>query len=275
MVICGIYKITSPSGRVYIGQAVNIERRHQEYRGLLNKIKGQPRLYASFKKHGVEKHIFETLEECEESELNCRERFWQDEFDVLSKRGLNCVLQECGEKVRVISEETRRKLSEASKGRVVSEETRRKLSAGNKGRKRTESQLNEMRKRRHSEEACKKMSNSRKGKAHTEYTKKKMKDRWVGKIHPRTGTVVSQESREKMSKAKKGIKFSDEVIKQRSEKMKGSDNPKSKLVLCITTGIYYPCLKEACIAMGGSYVNLSKMINPNNPRKNKTDLIYV
>lgn len=29
---CGIYKITSPSGRVYVGQSVDIERRFAEYR---------------------------------------------------------------------------------------------------------------------------------------------------------------------------------------------------------------------------------------------------
>ena len=32
----GIYKITSPSGRVYVGQSTNIEKRFAEYRGLRN-----------------------------------------------------------------------------------------------------------------------------------------------------------------------------------------------------------------------------------------------
>jgi hypothetical protein len=32
--IVGIYKITSPSGKVYIGQSINIERRIKEYKNL-------------------------------------------------------------------------------------------------------------------------------------------------------------------------------------------------------------------------------------------------
>jgi hypothetical protein len=36
--ICGIYKITSPSGKVYIGQSVDIKRRFTTYK-ILNKSK--------------------------------------------------------------------------------------------------------------------------------------------------------------------------------------------------------------------------------------------
>ena len=53
----GIYKITNPKGRVYIGQSLNINRRFATYK--IEACKGQTRLYASFKKYGVEKHKFE------------------------------------------------------------------------------------------------------------------------------------------------------------------------------------------------------------------------
>ena len=32
----GIYKITSPSNKIYIGQSINIERRFKEYKTLKN-----------------------------------------------------------------------------------------------------------------------------------------------------------------------------------------------------------------------------------------------
>ena len=72
--VCGIYKITSPSGKVYIGQSIDIKRRFTSYK-TLNKSKRQVKLYNSFVKYGVENHIFETIEECLVDFLNERERF--------------------------------------------------------------------------------------------------------------------------------------------------------------------------------------------------------
>lgn len=123
MAICGIYKIISPTDRVYIGQGVNIKRRFYRYKSL--DCKEQIILYKSFLKHGVENHSFEIIEECPVDDLNCRERHWQDFYDVLNG-GLNCVLQECGEERYVISEETRKKQSNSAKGRVWSEESKEK-----------------------------------------------------------------------------------------------------------------------------------------------------
>ena len=103
----GIYKITSPSGKIYIGQAVNLRSRYLRYKNP-NCTKQQVRLKNSFLKYGFENHQFDIIEYCSEDELNCSERFWQDEFDVLGKDGLNCVLQECGEKRKEFSEEYRK-----------------------------------------------------------------------------------------------------------------------------------------------------------------------
>ena len=48
--ICGIYKITSPTGKIYIGQSVDIKKRwnHHKYA----KDKKCSKLYSSFKKYG-------------------------------------------------------------------------------------------------------------------------------------------------------------------------------------------------------------------------------
>lgn len=45
-----VYKLTSPSGKVYIGQTYNINRRFSVYRNL--NCKPQSKLYASIKKYG-------------------------------------------------------------------------------------------------------------------------------------------------------------------------------------------------------------------------------
>ena len=92
----GIYKITSPSGRVYIGESIDMNRRFKCYKYTFKKDKTQPKLYRSFRKYKVENHIFEIIEECEIDELKCRERYWQDFYDVINV-GLNCKLTECGE----------------------------------------------------------------------------------------------------------------------------------------------------------------------------------
>ena len=105
----GIYKITSPSGRIYIGQARDIEKRWKSYRRLDKSIRFQVKLYNSFQKYEVDSHKFEIIEECEFEKLNERERFWQDEFDVLNG-GLNSILQSTEELPRVCSTETKAKL---------------------------------------------------------------------------------------------------------------------------------------------------------------------
>jgi group I intron endonuclease len=100
----GIYKITSPTGRIYIGQAVSIEKRKKSYEK--SKCKGQTRLYASLVKYGFCEHLFEVIEECSIEELNTRERHWQDFYDVLGLKGLNCKLQSTVEHRMVHSQES-------------------------------------------------------------------------------------------------------------------------------------------------------------------------
>ena len=102
----GIYKIISPNNRTYIGQSRDIEKRFESYI-TYKSIKGQIRLYNSFKEYGVKNHMFEIIEECLFEELNIRERYWQDFYDVTSKKGMNCVLVDTDELPRIYSKETR------------------------------------------------------------------------------------------------------------------------------------------------------------------------
>lgn len=79
----GIYKITSPSNNIYIGQSINLERRLARYKSNLNSSKGQIRLNRSFIKYGVENHLFEIVLECSIEELNTKERYYQELFDCI------------------------------------------------------------------------------------------------------------------------------------------------------------------------------------------------
>ena len=136
-----IYKITSPTNKIYIGSTNNFNRRIKEYKSL--KHKQQTRLYNSFLKHGYNKHIFEIIEECEIENLYIRERYWQEHFNVLNKYcGLNCQYVNTSDKPKYLSEETKLKISKATKGKnnprynkEVSIITKNKISKANKGRK--------------------------------------------------------------------------------------------------------------------------------------------
>lgn len=119
----GIYKVTSPEGKIYVGQSINISKRFSDYLQLNTKTKNQPLLWESFLKHTPSNHIFEVIEFCEKHELNSRERYWQEFYDVLNG-GLNSLLQECPGKKRVLSETVKKQISENWKPRKITEEER-------------------------------------------------------------------------------------------------------------------------------------------------------
>ena len=96
----GIYKITSPTKRIYIGQSIDIKRRFYNYKKI--KCQGQPLLYSSLKKYGVETHKFEILCECERHELNERERYYQELYSVIGLNGLNLILTQTKFKKREV-----------------------------------------------------------------------------------------------------------------------------------------------------------------------------
>jgi group I intron endonuclease len=151
--ICGIYKITSPTGKIYIGQSANIKKRINYYKNLL--CKQQIMLYNSIKKYGMDAHDFIILKTCQKNELNEFEIFYINKYNSFnSDIGMN--LQSGGHnysfsditKLKMsksqmgntkrlgfkVSEETRKKMSDCKIGRIVSEETRLRMSIANKGK---------------------------------------------------------------------------------------------------------------------------------------------
>ena len=112
-----------------------------------------------------------------------------------------------------MTEEVRRKMSESAKGKIISEETRRKLSEAHKGRKHPPV----------TEEARKKMSEfqrNRVRKPMSEETKKKLSEAHKGKNKP----PLSEETKRKMSEVRRGKKRTTPITEEHIRKLVASRN---------------------------------------------------
>jgi group I intron endonuclease len=128
--ICGIYKITSPTNKIYIGQSVNIYRRINHYVNIM--CIDQPKLYHSLVKYGWNAHIFEIIHECEASELNNLEKHYIKIFNSFNtEHGLN--LTDGGEGANV-TQETREKIRLCKIGVSRPTSMRKKLSNTKRGK---------------------------------------------------------------------------------------------------------------------------------------------
>jgi len=127
----GIYKITNPKGRIYIGQSVNIESRKSKYK-CISHISKQPKIFSSIRKYGWENHIFEVIEECSIEQLNERETFWKKYYlgqvNGNWKQVMFCNLYDSGG--GPLSEETKQKIGNSKKGKIPSDETKQKRIMG-------------------------------------------------------------------------------------------------------------------------------------------------
>ena len=115
---------------------------------------------------------------------------------------------------------------DGSSGTVVSEETRRKKSEATKGKN------NPFYNKSHSEESRRKISEAAKGennywcgKSHSNETKKKISQANKGENHPLYGKSHSEETKIKMSEVKKGKCFSEEHRRKISAATTGKNHP--------------------------------------------------
>jgi group I intron endonuclease len=245
--IVGIYKITSPSGRVYIGQSRNMNGRKRLYKYL--HCKGQPKIYNSIKKHGWDNHHFEIIHplpiDIDQADLNNYEQVYLDAYrnagvDVLNIREAGSNGKPTPESSRkmvetrrnrgsyIISEEARKKLSQHRKGKPGikhSEATKQKLSIINKGRIQ-------------SDEAREKNRQSQLGRKHPEHVKSKIGDANKNSKRPdlaeynrthkkgKPGRKLSQETKDKIGKAHKGNAWGKGRIQSEHEKKMRSEMTK-------------------------------------------------
>lgn len=189
----GIYKITSPTGKIYIGQSVDIKNRWSQHKFELGYKHIKSKLKNSFKKHSFENHKFEVQEECPVELLNNRERFWQDYYNVLGPNGLNLLLVESSLETKVYSEESKHNISQSLKkyNSSLTEEQRvvknRKTSESMKGitlgRKHTEETKLLLSKRntgkKHTPEAIEKIRQASKSRIITEEFREAVRKAWV------------------------------------------------------------------------------------------------
>lgn len=105
-----IYKITSPSGKIYIGQTRNLYLRKIMYKKL--HCYKQRKLFASITKYTWEAHTLEVIEYCSIDMLNIKEKYWIKFYDS-SNIGMNLT---SGGDSYTRSEETNIKISESKKG---------------------------------------------------------------------------------------------------------------------------------------------------------------
>lgn len=186
-----IYKITSPSGRVYMGKSICLDNRLSSYKTL--NCKSQPKLYNSLVKYGYDNHSLEVIDSFFGDNLfaNGKEMFWIRSYMSNSNKwvstysydkGLNLTDGAEGMTGYKYSEESKRKMSIAGRGkpkyklrgRPMSEETKRKLSEKGKLRPSPNlgKKLSEERKR---QIGVSKVGNKYMlGKSHSEETRKKI-----------------------------------------------------------------------------------------------------
>lgn len=247
--IIGIYKITSPNGKIYIGQSINIPKRFNTYKTL--NCKPQIMLYRSLVKYGYDSHRFEVLTTCLEGELNRYERYFQDVyFGINPKKSLNCKLTTTDTRSGKFSLETRTKISIAHKGKKLSPETIAKL----------------------------------KNRVVSNETKLKQKIARIGRklsvehklniSKSGSGRVVTPETRAKIGAANKGRKpgcygkkYSKEYCLWRSQ-----NSYQAKQVIDTNTGIIYRSGKEAAKHCNIVYSTLNQYLR--GARINITSLKY-
>ncbi len=246
---CGIYKITNPKGKIYIGQSINIEKRFREYRYL--GCKTQQLLYRSLFKYGIEKHLFEILIECLESELNDKERYYQDLYSAVGKNGLNLKLTTANDRSGSLSQEVKDKIGSAHKG------VPKKKESIEKGKISLQKRYDEG------------FVNPRKGAVPSLEMREKL-----SKI--RSGSKLSDDHKESIRLSLLGHKRL--VGRKLSESHKencrlNATKHHSKLVLDTVNGIFYESAKELSDLSGLVHSTLRSRLNGS--FKNNTNYIYV
>jgi len=167
--IIGIYKITSPSGKVYIGQSRHCLYRWKYHYSKLH-CKRQRHLYNSLLKYGYDNHKFEILEKCNVEMLDDLEIKYIEQYNSTDKTiGMN--------------------LRAGGNGVIISQKTRELMRLNALGN-------TNMLGKNHTEESKALISKNRSGIKPSDETRRKMRQARLGKKH-------SVKTREKLSKANK------------------------------------------------------------------------
>ncbi|MBP5710583.1 MAG: hypothetical protein J6W84_06360 [Bacteroidales bacterium] len=228
-----VYMHITPSGKKYIGlTSMAVEERWASGRGYQTQLFGR-----AVKKYGWEniEHIILATDLSKEAACDLEQLLIKIYNTQNPKFGYNISDGgDCSALGMHHTEETKRKLAQASKGRVVSEETRKKLSAAFKGRPISEDQKQRLREinlgKHHSEETKRKISEAGKGK-HCGKDNPMYGKGFFGKDNPMYGKHLSEEAKKHLSDINKGELnhfYGKHHTEESLQKMRGPRKPLGK-----------------------------------------------
>lgn len=245
-----VYKITNKvNGKVYIGfSSFSVEKRFKEH------CEGKKSYFQrSISKHGPDNFtrevIFQTEDKIEALE---KEVFYIAQHNSTNREfGYNSHPGGLGGN---LSDEAKQKISIKSRGRIskpISEETRRRISEAQKGKKA-------------SEEARRNMSKAQKGKKISEEQKKKLsiarKGKFTGEANPFYGKKHTEETRKKIASReyKKGAEHHQRWINC-GRQFTEENHPRARSVSI--NGVKYFSRNDACRKLGVSRKILTRQIS--------------
>ena len=137
----GIYIIENlVNGHFYVGQANGLARRFNEHSSMLQRSKHDNiHLQRAYNKYGSEAFVMFMMQPCDETSLDRVEQEWVDLFwdDCKTCYNMKTIANKPpNRKGAKLTEEQRKKWSDAKKGKKFSEEHKRKISESRRGVKR-------------------------------------------------------------------------------------------------------------------------------------------
>lgn len=201
----GVYKLTSKiNGKIYIGKAINLQKRLSEHKNSENKeIVNNFIIQKAIKKYGWDSFDVEILELLEDFDKN------RDNQKILNMESvyinlLDATNPEIGYNVS--------KFSRDRTGCSASEETRLKMSMASKGKPKSKEHIERMRisktgltRKAHSPEALEKMRQSKIGKKRPPFSEQWKRN--IGKGH--LGIAMPESTKQKIREANLGREMSD------------------------------------------------------------------
>ena len=129
----GIYMWTSPSGKSYIGQSVNLSKRKRVFLNFDHTYGGYKINCARKKYNNKSLWDYKVLEYCDINMLDEREKYYISLYNTVNG-GYN--LQDGGTFYKIVSNETRKLMSIKAENRPpITNATRKKMSIASSGRK--------------------------------------------------------------------------------------------------------------------------------------------
>jgi group I intron endonuclease len=219
-----VYIITNQVNRkVYVGQSKDPKgRKAGHWRGARKNAKGH--LYDAMRKHGLENFTFQIIEECTDDLIDERESWWIAHHDSINpSKGYN--KESGGHANKTLSEETKRKLSEANKGVIFSPERCANIAASKLG-------VPNLKIRREANpERAKSISETLKGRPLSEEHKRATAEGVRRYVSQRGEWHLTDEARKLMSEAQKRV-----AKKEREAMLISDDDPRVQARRCEKCG---------------------------------------